>query len=110
MNKNLYHLIIYTPLDHGDAVRDALADAGAGKIGNYEACSFSSRGIGRFRGNDESNPHIGKAGEPEEIEEERIEAIVDQEHLKAAIDAVVAVHPYEQPAIHVLPMLDYRSI
>ena len=52
-------LVIFMPISHADIVRKALGEVGAGKIGNYDFCSFSSRGIGRFRGNEKSNPTIG---------------------------------------------------
>ena len=103
------HIIVYTPLTHADAVRTALADAGAGSIGNYTNCSFSSKGTGRFKGDAKSSPHIGAAETLEEVEEERIEVVVKQEDLQNVLQAVTEVHPYEEPAIHVLPMADYKD-
>jgi len=55
MNTKNVKLVIFAPLSHADIVRQALGEAGAGKIGNYEFCSFSTRGIGGFRGNENSN-------------------------------------------------------
>ena len=54
--------VVFVPLSHADIVRQALGEVGAGKIRNYDFCSFSSRGTGRFRGNKNSNPTIGKVG------------------------------------------------
>ena len=105
----LYHLIIYTPLSHADAVRQALADARAGTIGQYDRCSFSVQGIGRFRPNEKASPHIGRPGAIETVSEERIEVVVSEDAIKNVLAAVQSVHPYEEPAIHVLPMLDYKS-
>jgi len=85
-------------------VRRALGEAGAGKIGNYDFCSFSSRGIGRFRGNENSNPTIGKAGEFESVEEERIEVVVPREILKDVVEKMKAVHPYEEVAFDIYPI------
>jgi hypothetical protein len=96
--------VVFTPLSHADAVRQALGEAGAGKIGNYDFCSFSSRGIGRFRGNEKTNPAIGKAGKYEMVEEERIEAIVPREILKKVVEKVKAVHPYEEVAFDIYPL------
>lgn len=56
--------VVFVPITHADAVRQALGEAGAGKIGNYDFCSFSSRGTGRFRGNERTNPTIGEAPRP----------------------------------------------
>lgn len=106
----LHHLIVYVPLSHADAVRAAMAEAGAGRIGNYDSCSFSVRGTGRFRPSERAKPAIGSAGKLEEVEEERIEAVVAEGDLKKVLKAIVKVHPYEEPAIHVLPMQDYHQL
>ena len=102
-NKNV-KLVVFVPISHADAVRQALGEAGAGKIGNYDFCSFSSRGTGRFRGNEKTNPAIGEAGKYEAVEEERIEAIVPREILKEVIEKVRAIHPYEEVAFDVYPL------
>ncbi len=104
-----YHVIIYVPLSHTDDVRQALAEAGAGTIGAYDSCSFSVRGIGRFRPLEGAKPHIGSSGAIEEVEAERIEVLVPHDAITAVLRAVKNVHPYEEPAIHVLPMEDYKS-
>ena len=101
MKENKYKLIIHSPLTHSDKIRKALGDVGAGKIGNYEFCSFSYRGTGRFRGNENSNPAIGVAGKLEEVEEEVIEIVMEESILKTAIEKLKEVHPYEEPAYEV---------
>lgn len=100
-----YHLVVYVPLAQADAIRKALAESGAGHIGNYDSCSFSVRGTGRFRPLKGSNPTIGSEGMLEEVEEERIEVLVPHAQLKKVVAAVRKVHPYEEPAIHILPLL-----
>ncbi|MBI3332383.1 hypothetical protein HYZ99_05520 [Candidatus Peregrinibacteria bacterium] len=100
-----YHLIVYVPLSHADTVRQALASGGAGQIGNYDNCSFSMTGVGRFRPLKGSNPTIGSEGKLQEVPEERIEVLVAAERVEPVIMAVRKVHPYEEPAIHVLPMM-----
>lgn len=97
-------IVVFVPLTHSNIVRQALGEAGAGKIGNYDFCSFSSRGTGRFRGNEKANPSIGEAGKYEAVEEERIEAIVPREILKEVIEKVRSVHPYEEVAFDVYPL------
>jgi len=104
MNTNNVKLVIFVPLTHSDIVRKALGEAGAGKIGNYDFCSFSSRGTGRFRGNEKSNPTVGEANKYESVEEEKIEVIVLREILKKVIKKVKAVHPYEEVAFDIYPL------
>lgn len=100
MSENV-KLVVFVPLTHADIVRQALGEAGAGKIGNYDFCSFSSRGVGRFRGSENSNPTIGKAGEFNEVEEERIEVLVPRAILESVIEKMKSVHPYEEVACDV---------
>lgn len=97
-------LIVFTPVSHADQVRQALGKAGAGKLGNYDFCSFSTQGIGRFRGNEKSNPAIGKAGTHEATQEERIETIVPRNILEKVIEKVKEAHPYEEVAFDVYPI------
>ncbi len=98
-----YHLIVYVPLTHAQTIRDVLAANGAGKIGNYDSCSFSSKGTGRFRPLKGSKPFVGLEGKIEEIEEERIEVVVpDTVDLNKLLSNVRKAHPYEEPAIHIL--------
>lgn len=102
---DLVKLIVYTPVTHADKIRKALSEAGAGHLGNYDSCSFSVRGMGRFRGLKGSNPTIGTPGELEAVEEERIETVCREEAVGAILKAVKAVHPYEEPAIDVYPLI-----
>ena len=78
-------LVVFVPLTHVDVVRQALGEVGAGKIGNYDFCSFSSRGVGRFRGNEKTNPTIGETGKYEAVEEEKIEVVVSRKILKEVV-------------------------
>lgn len=104
MNTKYIKLVIFTPISHADIIRQTLGDAGAGKIGNYDFCSFSTRGIGRFKGNDKSNPSISEPEKYEAVEEERIETIVPKKILKEVIGKVKSVHPYEEVAFDVYPL------
>jgi hypothetical protein len=97
-------LIIYVPLTHTDVVREVIGKAGGGKLGNYSFCTFSIRGIGRFKPEEGSNPYIGKVGELEEVEEERIEVTCTDEVVKDVIDAIKKMHPYEEIALDVYPL------
>ena len=102
-------LVVFVPLTHADIVRQALGEAGAGRIGNYDFCSFSSRGTGRFRGNELSSPAIGKAEKYESVEEERIEVLVPREILKEVIEKMKSVHPYEEVAFDVYTLEDINQ-
>lgn len=104
MDTKRVKLVVFVPLSHCDIVRRELGEAGAGKIGNYDFCSFSSRGTGRFRGNEKSNPAVGVANKYESVEEERIEVIVPREILKEVVEKVKSVHPYEEVAFDIYPL------
>ncbi len=108
MTSQLVKIVVFTPVTHADLVRQTLADAGAGHIGNYDSCSFSSRGTGCFRGEEGTNPAVGKPGQLEKVEEERIETIAPEEKITTVIKAVIAAHPYEEPAIDVYPLLNHK--
>ena len=97
-------LIVFVPLTHTDIVREVMGKAGAGKIGNYSYCTFSTKGIGRFRPEAGANPHIGSIGNLESVEEERIEIVCSREKLAEVIKAMKAVHPYEEVAMDVYPL------
>ena len=101
---NTVKLVIFTPISHADLVRQALGEAGAGKVGHYDFCSFSSRGIGRFRGDQGTHPAIGEAGKHEEVEEERIETTVPRSLLQHVLNSVKCVHPYEEIAYDIYPL------
>lgn len=108
MNTTNVKLVIFVPLTHTDIVREVLGNAGAGKIGNYDFCSFSTPGTGRFRGDDQSNPVVGVAGVYESVEEEKIEVLVPRILLNQVIEAVKKVHPYEEVAFDIYPVEDYE--
>ncbi len=100
--------VVFVPLSHTDIVREALGSAGAGKIGNYDFCSFSALGTGRYCGNANSNPTIGETLKYESVEEEKIEVIIPREILKEVIEKVKLVHPYEEVAFDIYPLEDYE--
>lgn len=101
-------IVVYVPVSHADLVRKAIAESEAGRIGNYDSCSFSSRGIGRFRPLEGSEPYVGEAGKVEEVEEERIEFICEEAHLEPTLKEIMRVHPYEEPAMDIFPLLNNK--
>ena len=72
-------IVTYVPVTHAGVVREAIGKAGGGKLGSYSFCSFSSKGIGRFLPNAGASPTIGKVGQLEAVEEERIEFVCEPE-------------------------------
>lgn len=96
-----YKIVVYVPESHGDTLREALASAGAGHIGNYSHCTFTSKGIGRSKPLPGANPAIGTVGQLEAIAEERIETVCAAAFLPQVLKAIRAVHPYEEPATDV---------
>lgn len=99
-------IVIACPEAHADIVRDAMAKAGAGKIGNYSHCSYSQKGIARFMPNEDANPHIGKAGVIEELTEERIETVCSVDILEQVCEAIKQALPYEELVIDIFPIYE----
>jgi len=94
-------IVVFVPESHTDIVREAIGKAGAGKIGNYVFCSFSSKGVGRFKPEEGAHPTIGKVGRLEMVQEERIEVVCNREILSDVVAAIKSVHPYEEVALDV---------
>ena len=94
-------LVVFVPETHVDLVREAMGKAGAGKIGNYSFCSFSIKGVGRFKPEAGANPTVGQVGELELVAEERIEVVCEEKSLGDVIAAIKKVHPYEEVALDV---------
>jgi dinuclear metal center YbgI/SA1388 family protein len=91
-------LSVFTPIEKAEQVRQAIFDAGAGKIGAYENCSFNMDGSGTFKPINEANPHIGEVGKVHEEPEVRIEVLVPNAGLGKVVSAMLDSHPYEQVA------------
>jgi dinuclear metal center YbgI/SA1388 family protein len=97
-------LVVFVPEENVDAVAKALAEVGAGVIGDYTECTFRTRGTGTFRSGDETNPYLGEKGRLEEVEEVRVETVVPAHTVDRAVEAVTAAHPYEEMALDVYPV------
>ncbi len=104
----LHVLVIYVPGAHTSAVLAAIGDAGAGRIGNYSHCSFTSRGTGRFTPQDGAAPFLGQVGNAEEVDEDRIECVVKEHLLDGVVRALRSAHPYEDPAFMSWPVESWR--
>ena len=97
----LNKLVVFAPRTHAEAVRQSIARAGGGQIGDYRDCSFSAPGTGRFRATEGTDPHVGAQGEVHAEPEERIEALVERWALGRVVRAMEAAHPYEEVAYDV---------
>lgn len=94
----LKKLVTYVPLSHAEQVRNALFHAGAGNIGNYSECSFSSEGTGSFKGNENSDPYVGERGERHLEDEVKIETVYPANLESKILMALILAHPYEEVA------------
>ena len=97
----IYKLVVFVPEDNVEDVRNAMADAGAGLIGQYTHCSFRSAGTGSFVPLPTAHPYIGAAGKLEEVEEYRLEMVCVGSFLDNVIEAMIERHPYDQVAYDV---------
>lgn len=99
-------IIVTIPIENTDEVRKAICNEGAGVIGNYTHCSMSTKCIGTFKPTDKANPYIGEINNLEFVEEEKLEVICDVSLVKNVISKLREVHPYEEPAIDIIPLID----
>ncbi|WP_302141681.1 NGG1p interacting factor NIF3 [Halomonas alkalicola] len=97
----MYKLAFFVPVADAEAVKEAVFATGAGRIGDYEACCFQTPGTGQFRPLAGANPHIGRVGELERVEELKVELVCEDDRIQAAVAALRLAHPYEEPAYDV---------
>lgn len=102
----MYKLVFFVPESHLEQVKTAVFNAGAGSIGNYDQCCWQVVGAGQFRPLAGSNPFIGQANQLERVTEYRVEMVCPDALIKAAVTALRAAHPYEEPAIDVWRLVE----
>jgi dinuclear metal center YbgI/SA1388 family protein len=100
----LLKLITYVPYLYSDKVRKVLFEAGAGQIGNYDSCSFNADGVGTFRANENARPFVGNIDELHSEPETRIEVILPDYLKNEVLEALLKIHPYEEPAYDFIPL------
>jgi hypothetical protein len=98
-------LVVFVPPDALDPVRDALFAAGAGRIGEYERCSWYTAGTGTFLGGEGTSPALGEPGQEERVPELRLETVFPVELHEQVVAALRNAHPYEEPAFDVYELL-----
>ena len=102
-------LTTYVPVGKANALRTQLFKAGAGNIGNYDSCSFNNEGIGTYRGNENSNPTLGKRGELHEEQELQISVTFNTHVESKLLSALFEHHPYEEVAFEVTTLDNYNQ-
>jgi hypothetical protein len=102
----LRKLVVFVPREALDRVRDALFAAGAGRIGDYERCSWYTAGTGTFLGGTGTEPSIGEAGREERVAELRLETVYPVARESEVVAALRDAHPYEEPAFDLYPLAD----
>ncbi len=98
-------LVWFVPEEALDATREAVFGAGGGVIGDYERCSWYAAGTGTFLAREGARPAVGGVGEEERVAEYRVEVVVPEESLAAAVEALRTAHPYEEVAFDLYPLL-----
>jgi hypothetical protein len=99
-------LVWFVPEDALDVTRNAVFEAGGGRIGDYERCSWYAAGTGTFFGGEGTDPTVGERGREERVSELRVETVVPTDRLETVVAALRAAHPYEEPAYDVYPLVE----
>ncbi|QUM80974.1 NGG1p interacting factor NIF3 [Moritella sp. 5] len=106
----MFVIIFYVPPENVEDVKQALFKAGAGTIGDYARCAWQCLGTGQFKPLFGSQPHIGTLNEIEFVDEFRVEMVCSTSNVRAAINALISAHPYEEPAYHILQTLNVNDL
>lgn len=103
-------IIVTVPPENVEQVLDAIAEAGGGVIGEYTHCAYTSPGTGRFKPSDAATPAVGAKARINEVAEIRIETFCDRARAREVVAAIRRAHPYEEPVIYLLPLLDEAAL
>ena len=103
-------VIVTIPAENTEEVRNAICNEGAGIIGNYTYCTMTTKCTGTFKPSDKANPYIGEKNKIEFVEEDKLEVICDINIVKRVIKTIREVHPYEEPAIDIIPLIDEENL
>ena len=98
----MYKFSFYVPENHLETVKNAVFEAGAGRIGDYDSCCWQVAGVGQFRPLEGSSPFLGQTGSVEKVAEYKVEMVVEQACLREVLRAFINAHPYEEPAFDVI--------
>jgi len=105
----VHKLVWFVPEASLDVTRDAVFSAGAGRIGEYERCSWYAAGTGTFRAREGANPTVGEVGREERVPELRVETVVPLELAGPVVRALLDAHPYEEVAYELYPLVEVEA-
>lgn len=105
----MYKMCYFVPFSHLDETKQALFEAGAGRIGDYDSCAWQCLGEGQFRPLAGSDPFLGRTGELERVEEYKVELVCEDRLIHDALAALKRSHPYEEPAYEIYRMEDIQG-
>ena len=105
----LHKLVWFVPESSLDTTREAVFAAGAGRIGEYERCSWYAAGTGTFRAGEGADPTIGEVGREERVPELRVETVVQVERAGEIVRALLDAHPYEEVAYELYPLVELEA-
>ena len=106
MSAARYKLVWFVPREALDRTREAVFAAGAGRIGEYERCSWYTAGTGTFLAREGADPSIGRVGKEERVSELRVETVVPAETAAEVVEALREAHPYEEVAFELYPLVE----
>ena len=110
MQFEMFKVEVYVPYNFTDKIREVLNEIGIGKVGNYDNCVCFTKVRGMFRPLKGSNPYLGLENELCEVLENKIETICNRKDLEKVIEAIKKVHPYDEPLINAIPILNIENL
>lgn len=99
-------IVVTVPVEDTDKIRRVICEAGAGIIGEYSYCTMATKCTGTFIPSDNANPYIGEKNNLEYADEEKLEVVCDVDKVRFVLNALRDAHPYEEPAIDIIPLID----
>lgn len=103
----MYKLCFFVPEAHAEPVKQAVFEAGGGRIGDYDCCAWQTRGDGQFRALEGADPFLGEVGEIERVSELKVELVCRDDLVRSVLNAMRNAHPYEEPAYDVYRLEDF---
>lgn len=103
----MYKFCFFVPASDAEATKEAVFNAGGGRIGDYDCCAWQALGQGQFRPLEGSNPHLGEHGRLEQVEELKVELVCEDRLIHEVVAAMKRAHPYEEPAYEVYRLEDF---
>ncbi len=102
--ENTYKVVVFVPVENFETVKNAMCNAGAGHLGEYEDCVFYHEGTGSFKPIGNAEPHIGEVNQTEKVQELRLESVVAENDLSHVVSQMIKAHPYEEPAFDIIKL------